>query len=131
MALQVLVTGSRKMTREMRLKAIEVVEWCKDQGHELIVGDAIDINNVVRNEAVELCVRTTVYGAYGVIREAYIDSDRAQHIKTPGSYPERDRVMADECDLSVAVWNGKSRGTKITFEAARRLGKRVIVRTFN
>jgi hypothetical protein len=42
----------------------------------------------------------------------------------------RDRLMAQRCDLCVAVWNGRSRGTNATFESARRLGKRVVVRTF-
>jgi hypothetical protein len=43
----------------------------------------------------------------------------------------RDRLMAQRCDPCVAVWNGRSRGTKATFEYARRLGKRVLVRAFD
>jgi hypothetical protein len=49
-------------------------------------------------------------------------------VVVPEAYAVRDRLMAQGCDFCVAVWNGRSRGTKATFEYARRLGKRVVVR---
>jgi hypothetical protein len=34
------------------------------------------------------------------------------------------------CAEALSVWDGRSRGTNATFESARRLGTRVVVRTF-
>ena len=82
----------------------------------------------VRVCAEALSVPTTVYGAYSRLR-----GQRRSHeqvVVVPEDYTVRDRLMAQACDLCVAVWNGRSRGTRSTFEHARRLGKRVVVRTF-
>ena len=83
----------------------------------------------VRVCAEALSVPTTVYGAYGKLRGRRRGDE--QVIVVPEEYMVRDRLMAQRCDLCVAVWNGRSRGTKDTFEHARRLGKRVLVRAFD
>src|SRR5919108_1547944 len=67
-----------------------------------------------------------LFGAYSRLR-----GRRRAHeavIVIPEDDRVRDRLMAQRCDPCVAVWNGRSRGTKATFEYARRLGKRVVVR---
>jgi len=126
-----LITGSRDASKSMLSKADEVVAWCAKEGHSLIVGDAPGVDRRVRQQALVNKVPVKVYGAYGKIREPGIGGNWEKRFYTKGTYPERDIVMARECDMCVAVWNGTSRGTKITFEAARRLGKIVHVRKFN
>jgi hypothetical protein len=69
----------------------------------------------------------TVYGAYGRLRGWRRCHE--QVVVVPEAYAVRDRLMAQRCDLCVAVWNGRSLGTKATFEYARRVGKRAVVRT--
>jgi len=43
------------------------------------------------------------------------------------AYMERNRAIVDACDLLLAVWDGKSRGTLYTIGYARRQGKPVFV----
>ena len=70
-----------------------------------------------------------MFGAYSRLR-----GRRRAHeavIVIPEDDRVRDCLMAQRCDLCVAVWNGRSHGTKATFEYARRLGTRVLVRAFD
>jgi hypothetical protein len=123
---KVLITGSRQATPAMLAKVEAVVLWVKRQGYALLVGDAPGVDAHVRVCAEALSVPTTVYGAYGRLRGRRRRQE--QVVVVPEAYAVRDRLMAQACDLCVAVWNGRSRGTRSTFEHARRFGKRVIVR---
>jgi hypothetical protein len=125
---RVLITGSREASPAMLAKVEEVVLWVKQQGYALLVGDAPGVDAHVRLCAEALSVPTTVYGAYGKLRGRRRSHERV--VVVPEDYRVRDRLMAQRCDLCVAVWNERSRGTKDTFEYARRLGTRVIVRAF-
>jgi hypothetical protein len=129
MRMKVLMTGSRQATPAMLAKVEDVVLWVKRQGYALMVGDAPGVDAHARVCADALGVPTTVFGACGRLR-----GRRRAHeavILIPEDYHVRDRLMAQRCDLCVAVWNRRSRGTKDTLEYARRLGKRVLVRAFD
>jgi hypothetical protein len=128
MRITVLITGSLQATPAMLAKVEEVVQWVKRQGHTLVVGDAPGVDAHVRVCAEALSVPTTVYGAYGRLRGRRRGHE--QVVVVPEDYTVRDRLMAQACDLCVEVWNGRSRGTRSTFEHARRLGTRVVVRNF-
>lgn len=39
----------------------------------------------------------------------------------------RDEEMVDFCDVIIAFYDGKSRGTKYTFDFAKKIGRKVIV----
>jgi predicted Rossmann fold nucleotide-binding protein DprA/Smf involved in DNA uptake len=125
--MRVLITGSREATPAMRARVEEVMLWVKRQGYTLLVGDAPGVDAHARVCAEALAVPTTVYGAYGKLRGRRRINE--QVVVVPEAYAVRDRLMAQACDLCVAVWNGRSPGTKATCEYARRLGKRVVVRT--
>ncbi len=129
----VLITGSREWSERDRKLMLEkvshVVEWCLIEGHTLIVGDAEGVDIQVQRESILFGVTCWVYGAYGRYRHLADKSMAADYDFV--SYPHRDREMARICDICVAVWNGTSRGTKITMDAAEKLGKRVIVRKFD
>ncbi|MBQ6599104.1 MAG: hypothetical protein IJH79_16260 [Lentisphaeria bacterium] len=43
------------------------------------------------------------------------------------AYQERNQQIVDRCDVLLAVWNGKSRGTKNTLSYAREAGKPVFL----
>jgi hypothetical protein len=126
MRMKVLITGSRQATPAMLAKVEEVVLWVKRQGAELLVGDAPGVDAHVRVCAEALSVPTTVYGAYGRLRGRRRGHE--QVVVVPEAYAVRDRLMAQACDLCIAIWNGRSRGTNATVDYARRLGKRVVVR---
>ena len=126
--MRVLITGSRQASPQMLAKVEEVVQWVKQQGHTVLVGDAPGVDAHVRVCAEALSVPTTVYGTYSRLRGRRRSHE--QVVVVPEDYTVRDRLMAQACDLCVAVWNGRSPGTRLTFEHARRLGTRGIVRTF-
>jgi hypothetical protein len=129
--MQVLITGSREASPAMLAKVDEVIFWCKTEGHQVLVGDAPGVDRHVRKLCASFGMTARVFGAHDTICDPEIGATTEQLVKLGGTYPERDRVMAQACDLCVAVWNGTSRGTKITFEAAQRIGKRVILRKFD
>ena len=130
--MQVLITGSREWSAVqkplMLEKVREILSWCNNENHEVIVGDAYGVDEFVRRHCETLGLVCRVFGAYGKYRNPDIGGIHAM-CDFP-SYPSRDLKMAQQCNMCVAVWNKTSRGTKIAYEAARRLGKRVIVRTF-
>ena len=39
------------------------------------------------------------------------------------AFQERNQLIVDSCDILLAVWNGKSRGTQNTLAYARRINK--------
>lgn len=110
--MKVLVCGSRHPSRAMELKVLEVVEWVARKGYSLISGGAIGIDSLVEVEALKKSVPIEVIRGFR------------------GGYLARDRVMVSKADLVIAIWDGSSRGTKYTFEYARKVGKQVVLRKF-
>ena len=72
-------------------------------------------------------VPVEVWGAYNRLRRKSMQGD---NYSTDGDYSDRDRLMAARCDMCIAIWNGKSRGTKITYDTALEYGKRAHLKTF-
>lgn len=123
-----LITGSREATPDMLDYARRCVDRAKERGFEIICGDAEGVDEAVMQKAHAIGVPCRVYGAYRKIRRR-TPSCEVQILA--GDYPSRDIVMAQVCDICVAVWNGMSSGTRITFEAARKLDKEVHIRDFS
>ena len=122
--MKLLITGSREASQRLLHLAYKAVERCKKLGWEIIVGDAPGIDSAVIRACDDLGVPVEVHGAYNKIRNATKTGENVTHNT---SYPGRDRIMASKCDQCLALWNGKSRGTKITFELVEMLGKKVNV----
>lgn len=102
----------------------QIVLDAKADGDEIIVGDADGVDARVIYQCDLLKVPVTVYGAYSKLRRL---SKTGFNYGLKGTYPERDRYMAEKCQYCVAVWNGVSHGTAITFNAAKLLGVPVTV----
>jgi len=125
--MKVLITGSREASPDMLAKVREVVAWCTRDGYEILVGDAPGIDAKVREEAFIQGVPFTVCGAYGRYRPGLFGQRGG--CDWP-DYLARDRHMAQRCDLCIAIWNGRSRGTRATAAYATSLRKQVIWRVF-
>lgn len=124
--MKVLITGSREASSTMLAKAREVIAWCTAANHTILVGDASGVDALVRRTAARF--HCQVYGAYGRFREPAIGG---QLVRSDfPDYPDRDRFLARECDLCVAIWNGRSSGTRYTGQYVETLGKRTIWRVF-
>lgn len=122
-----LATGSRYITAAGKRYARRVVQRVRELGGSVIVGDAQGIDEVVMHECDKLGVRCTVVGAYNRLRRR---TRSCKAVTVPGSYTQRDRYMAEQCDLCLAIWNGESRGTKKTHDYAVELGKTAWLKIF-
>ena len=124
---KLLITGSRECDQVMIEYTIKLVTRADTLDWEIIVGDAPGVDKIVIRAADLLGVTIEVVGAYKKIRNA---TRFGLNTSLDMSYPERDVYMAERCDWCVAVWNGQSRGTMITYNAARKLGKKVHIKSF-
>ena len=125
----VLISGSREASPAMLAKAVEVVVWCQRAGHTILVGDAPGVDLQVRQACKNLGYEAViVFGAYSKIRFNHLKVGR--FVPLQGDYLQRDRVMAQQCSLCVAIWNGCSAGTRYTGQYVETLGKRTIWRVF-
>ena len=118
--MKLLITGSRQASDRMLAYAISLVRRAKELGWSIVVGDASGIDAIIIGEADRLGVPVEVHGAYNKLRH---QSSKGTNVTHDSTYSERDKVMAQICDVCIGVWNGKSRGTKITVEAAGALKK--------
>ena len=117
---KLLITGSREASNRMIDVAVKAVHRAKLLDWEIIVGDASGIDTCVIRICDELRVPVTVYGGYNKIRNR---SKFGKNIPLDQTYVQRDAYMAGECDKCYAIWNGVSRGTKLTYQMALDLHK--------
>ena len=54
--------------------------------------------------------------------------DWETHGKAAG--PIRNKQIVEACDVLIAFWDGKSKGTKNSIDTARRLRKKVVINVF-
>ena len=125
--MKLLVTGSRNASPAMIAYAKSVVAKAKALGWSVIVGDAEGIDAAVISECDRLAVPVSVHGAYSRLRRRTFTGKNYIHA---GNYIERDRLMAEKCDVCYAVWDGTSRGTKATYDFAVALGKDAHIQAF-
>ncbi len=104
--MKIAVIGSRGI-EQLKLEEFLPKDVC-----EIITGGArgVDILSVeyARSHGIPLRVYPPDYHQYGRIAPLI-----------------RDRLIADECDMLFAFWDGKSSGTAYTVKYTRRLGKPV------
>lgn len=120
---KVLVTGSREMSAAMEKAVIAIVTKIAKDGDCLIVGDAPGVDATAIRTADRLGCQVVVYGANKLRNSTKTGTN---HIVTC-TYSARDKLMADDCNVCVAVWNGESKGTRETFQYTLSLGKPVTV----
>lgn len=121
---KILITGSRDADFAMLRLTDAWVNRCYERKHKVIVGDALGVDLRVIRLSNDLDMPITVYGAYGRMRIRTLVGENIP--LACQSYLVRDQVMARECDLCIAIWNGESRGTLYTAQYAQHIGKSVI-----
>lgn len=118
--LKILVTGSRVATLEMLELVDQIVLDAKADGCEIIVGDAEGVDARVIDQCDLLKVPITVYGAYSKMRRL---SRTGFNYGLKGTYPDRDRYMAEKCDECIVLTQDDSHDTLLTSEAITTFGK--------
>ena len=106
------------------------LQGCAENGDEFIVGDCSGVDKAAQTILSALGVKkVTVYcsgksprnnvGGWKVITLG------VNNLKGYEYYRAKDKRMAEDSDFAVAVWDGKSRGTKNNIEEMKRLNKPV------
>jgi hypothetical protein len=105
---KVIIAGSRTITsREKMEQAIAKAGFLIT---EVVCGGASGVDELGRKWAFDNNIRCSLFPA-----------DWERYKKAAG--PLRNRDMAAYADALIAVWNGKSRGTRSIIEEIKRLGK--------
>lgn len=123
----VLITGSRSITYSANISLL--IDSLIKRGEEIIVGDAPGVDRLVVAEAVRrgYGMHVTVVGAYGRCRNTFAIDRVGKVVRLYSTYLARNLYMIGLSKECIAIWDNRSRGTKFTFESARRAGLKVTV----
>jgi hypothetical protein len=123
----VVITGSRSITHSENITLL--IDSLIKRGVEIVVGDAPGIDRLVVAEAVRRGYgqHITVVGARGICRNKFAVGKVSRIITLSSTYLARNLYMVGLASECFAIWDGKSRGTKFTFEAAKKAGLEVSV----
>lgn len=136
MSYKICVVGSRKFNNYEHLKRnlddliLDITPWRGEV--TLLSGGAEGADKLAEQYAEETGLEITVFPALWHDLEAPGAVIRENH---HGKYNVRagfvrNQVMAEEADLVVAFWDGKSSGTKDMISRAKKLGKEVVILYF-
>lgn len=109
---KVIIAGSRGIEDWPKVHAI--LEKCQFSIDEVVSGGAAGVDHIGEDWAREKCIPYKVFTA-----------NWALHHKAAG--PIRNLEMAKYADCLIAIWDGKSPGTKNMIETMSKLGKPVQV----
>ena len=131
---RLLITGSRQASPEMLHYVYRLVEYAREKGWSIIVGDAEGVDSAVVDNCWAQGVAFTCYGISQRPRlptcsvRGFIAAPEYEQVGR--DYLDRDRYMVSQCDRVMAVWNGVSRGTRYTYDYAVAHHKKAEIRTF-
>ena len=112
----VMVSGSRSLS-QLPEEAVVSLEKIADQGMRVLVGDAPGIDYEVQKYLASIGYpNVTIHhigsgnppGSPRNIVDVFGDNTQI----VPGSYSNRDAYMARLADYGLAIWDGRSRGTR-------------------
>ena len=105
----VLICGSRSI-KNLQISRYIRPESCAAIVHGGAMGTDVIADSWAKANSLETVIYKPNYKVYG---------KRAPLV--------RDKEMVDFCDVVIAFWDGKSRGTKYTFDYAKKIGRKVII----
>jgi predicted Rossmann fold nucleotide-binding protein DprA/Smf involved in DNA uptake len=112
--MKVIIAGSRDIQNYSLI--VDAVEESGFSVTHVISGGASGVDQLGEQYAINLHLNLTIF-----------EADWEQHGRSAG--PRRNKQMASEADALVAIWDGKSKGTKNMIELARKFGLKVYVKT--
>lgn len=129
-AYRLLITGSRQASPAMLLMAHNAVLRAASNKWQIVVGDAEGVDQRVQLSCCEQDIPFAVFGVTQYPRHICCDKHIEHYAKVDGDYLDRDRLMVGLADRVFAIWNGKSRGTKYTYDWAIKMGLPADIRIF-
>lgn len=108
----VVISGSRSIN-SLPAEAIARLNKIMELNLEILVGDAYGVDAQVQRY-----LKSKAYTHVTVYHTGYRPRNNAGFmcIKVAGSYTQRDELMCDRADYGLAIWDGRSRGTKRNIE---------------
>lgn len=104
--MKIAVVGSRS------IKNADISQYIPKEATEIITGGAVGVDKLAEREARLRGIPLTVY-----------KPDYETHGKSAPLV--RNKLIAENCDMLIAFWDGSSRGTVFTWRYADKLGKPV------
>lgn len=104
--MKIAVVGSRS------IKNADISQYIPKEATEIITGGAVGIDKLAEREARLRGIPLTVF-----------KPDYETHGKSAPLV--RNKLIAENCDMLIAFWDGSSRGTVFTWRYADKLGKPV------
>ncbi|MEG4248739.1 hypothetical protein [Microcoleus sp. Pol10D4] len=121
----VMVSGSRSIT-DIR-PGLQSINCIMELNFSIILGDAPGVDKLVQeylrnSNYLDVKVYFALWSGNGKPRNV----TGFQTVGIPGSYVDRDKAMCSICDYGLALWDGRSRGTKDNIDQTG--GKTKIIR---
>lgn len=96
--------------------------------------NSFPLGRFIKKESVAAIISGGATGIDAIAAE-WAKSNRVEYIEMLPNYKiwkdraplVRDEEMVNMCDVVIAFWDGKSKGTKYTLDYAQRIGRRCIV----
>jgi len=118
MKITVAISGSRSI-ETLNPEALTRINKIIELNYEILIGDAPGVDLLVQTYLDSLNYdNVQVWYAFNTLRN---NVGNWGTVKVQGSYSLRDKLMMSSADFGLAIWDGKSPGTKRNIE---QLGKR-------
>ena len=101
------------------------------QSHEILIGDCYGTDLAVQQYLNKMKYRNVM--VYTACKKARNNTGNWKEIKVETdkkgfeAHRQKDSVMAEACDFSIMLWNGKSKGTNANIRELKDKGKKVIL----
>lgn len=132
---KIFISGSKKINYLPSDFEQEISRLVKSNKYEFLVGDCDGVDSLVQKFLYDLhCNNVTVYASgitprnfYGSVEWKKILLGYSMMENMSNYYAIKDSRMSVDCDMAMAIWDGKSKGTKNNIDRLKRLNKYVAI----
>ena len=123
--------GGSKTIGKLSENAAETIAGVCGNGHEILVGDCYGADLAVQRFLEKRRYENvTVFTACPKARNNIGGWPERRIVTEQAGFPAhraKDKVMIEECDFAVMIWDGRTKGTGLNIDELNRNGKRVIL----
>ena len=128
--MKVFIGGSKTIGKLSENAAKTIAEVCGD-GHEILIGDCYGADWAVQRFLAERKYENvTVFTACPRARNNIGGWLERRIVTEQVGFPAhraKDKVMIEDCDFAIMIWDGKTKGTGMNIDELNRIEKRVIL----